>query len=334
MADNVAITAGSGTSIATDDVSSVHYQKIKLYAGSDGDARRVDQDEDSAHTSGDPGVPVLAVRRDTPAVGSGTDGDYSTLNVGPKGELWTAHGTRVETLAISTGLETASITGVESYVGVYLMGSDSLVGYSFSVGGTRDSAAVWLVGFTLYGESNYYTGGSSYIPSTDFEIDQNANVVFVPLTGAETFTITSTAVVTPGTLQMVFVRHEPPWRAQAPKIRGQYFNSYVDSMPMYEVAPSQGANAISLASTATSDELLVSALATDQQRLAVFVTNTDANMLYIRYGLADAEATDFTFQIPSGATWEMPRPIWQGSIQAIWAAAGSGSAIGSEIVVD
>lgn len=33
MADNVAITAGSGTTIATDDVSTVHYQKVKLVDG-------------------------------------------------------------------------------------------------------------------------------------------------------------------------------------------------------------------------------------------------------------------------------------------------------------
>lgn len=31
MADNVPITAGSGTSIATDDISGVHYQKVKLF---------------------------------------------------------------------------------------------------------------------------------------------------------------------------------------------------------------------------------------------------------------------------------------------------------------
>jgi hypothetical protein len=36
MADNVEISAGSGTSIATDDVSSVHFQKIKLDGGGDG----------------------------------------------------------------------------------------------------------------------------------------------------------------------------------------------------------------------------------------------------------------------------------------------------------
>ena len=33
MADNVAITAGSGTSVATDDVSGAHYQRVKLADG-------------------------------------------------------------------------------------------------------------------------------------------------------------------------------------------------------------------------------------------------------------------------------------------------------------
>lgn len=36
MADNVAITAGSGTNIAADDVSSVFYQRVKLDFGADG----------------------------------------------------------------------------------------------------------------------------------------------------------------------------------------------------------------------------------------------------------------------------------------------------------
>jgi hypothetical protein len=36
LADNVAITAGSGTTIATDDVSTVHFQKVKLDVGGDG----------------------------------------------------------------------------------------------------------------------------------------------------------------------------------------------------------------------------------------------------------------------------------------------------------
>jgi hypothetical protein len=33
ITDNVAVTAGSGTTLATDDVSGVHYQKIKQFDG-------------------------------------------------------------------------------------------------------------------------------------------------------------------------------------------------------------------------------------------------------------------------------------------------------------
>lgn len=36
MADNVAITAGAGTSIATDDITGAHYQKVKIALGQDG----------------------------------------------------------------------------------------------------------------------------------------------------------------------------------------------------------------------------------------------------------------------------------------------------------
>lgn len=47
------------------------------------------KNEDDAHSSGDAGLPVWAVRRDAKAVGSGTDGDYSSLNVNASGELYT-----------------------------------------------------------------------------------------------------------------------------------------------------------------------------------------------------------------------------------------------------
>lgn len=46
--------------------------------------------EDAAAVSGDTGTMALAVRRDTVAVGSGTDGDYSTLNVNASGRLYTS----------------------------------------------------------------------------------------------------------------------------------------------------------------------------------------------------------------------------------------------------
>ena len=43
--------------------------------------------EDAAHTTGDVGIEMLAVRRDAKAVGAGTDGDYATLNVNAGGDL-------------------------------------------------------------------------------------------------------------------------------------------------------------------------------------------------------------------------------------------------------
>src|SRR5690348_14873150 len=41
MADNVSITAGSGTSIATDDIGGVQYQRVKVAFGTDGSAADV-----------------------------------------------------------------------------------------------------------------------------------------------------------------------------------------------------------------------------------------------------------------------------------------------------
>jgi hypothetical protein len=38
MADNVAITAGTGTTVATDDIGGTHYQRVKLSLGADGTA--------------------------------------------------------------------------------------------------------------------------------------------------------------------------------------------------------------------------------------------------------------------------------------------------------
>lgn len=117
MADNVDVTAGSGTTIAADEIvdgtlGTVKVQYMKLMDGAldgtgkiggdttnglDVDVTRVipgtgvtnlGKAEDDAHTSGDVGVLALAVRRDSAVVGSGTDGDISTLNVDAQGRQW------------------------------------------------------------------------------------------------------------------------------------------------------------------------------------------------------------------------------------------------------
>ena len=62
MADNVPITPGTGTNIATDDVGGVHYQKVKIDLGGDGASTPVDGElpvgGDVAHDVADSGNPV------------------------------------------------------------------------------------------------------------------------------------------------------------------------------------------------------------------------------------------------------------------------------------
>lgn len=92
MADDVPITAGSGTNIVTDDISAAnrHYQRVKLSDGTaDSEVHLKIVAEDGAYANGDTGVVAMAVRTDAPANKSGTDGDYEPLQVS-NGLLWTA----------------------------------------------------------------------------------------------------------------------------------------------------------------------------------------------------------------------------------------------------
>lgn len=72
---------GDYAPIRVDSTGAVH---VRVSAG--GIAGKA---EDAAHSDGDEGVVILAVRRDSAAVGSGTDGDYSTINVNSAGRLYT-----------------------------------------------------------------------------------------------------------------------------------------------------------------------------------------------------------------------------------------------------
>lgn len=114
MADNFVGNAVSsaGDTFAADEIGGIKHPRVKLEHGADGSATDVSsasplpvyipstlvpgtsaanlgKAEDAAHASSDTGVAMLAVRRDTAAVGSGTDGDYSTVNVDSAGHVWT-----------------------------------------------------------------------------------------------------------------------------------------------------------------------------------------------------------------------------------------------------
>ncbi len=83
--------------------------------------------EDAAAVSGDLGVMVLGVRRDTPASSSTTDGDYSTFNFDANGSLYT-------TATLSGSITVSSSAGDVAHDGV-----DS--GNPIKVGGYAKAAA-------------------------------------------------------------------------------------------------------------------------------------------------------------------------------------------------
>jgi hypothetical protein len=77
--------------------------------------------EDAAHTTGDTGVAILGVRRDTAASGADTDGDYATLNLDSTGRLWTRDPLAItELTSIKTAVETLdnTVAGTELQVDV------------------------------------------------------------------------------------------------------------------------------------------------------------------------------------------------------------------------
>lgn len=73
----------------------------------DGAGSTLAKAEDAAASSGDAGIVALAVRRDAAASSSGTDGDYSTLNVDASGRLYSRVG-GLALLDVTLSLDTSA----------------------------------------------------------------------------------------------------------------------------------------------------------------------------------------------------------------------------------
>lgn len=95
MADNISVTAGSGTTVATDDVAGVHYQKVKLAIGAADAANLL------AVGAGvvDTGTPRITIASDDPVVSA-----LSTLNTVAAAIQTATEGTEANTGTAITGL--------------------------------------------------------------------------------------------------------------------------------------------------------------------------------------------------------------------------------------
>jgi hypothetical protein len=88
MADNVAVTAGSGVSIAADDIGGVHHQRVKIGVGADGTAVDMISGAAADGVAATPGVPgSVPLHYDGTnyrmARAAGTVGDGATTFVSP-----------------------------------------------------------------------------------------------------------------------------------------------------------------------------------------------------------------------------------------------------------
>lgn len=156
MADNVA--ASTDPTVATDDISTVHYQRVKLVDGTldstaaiagdatnglDVDVTRVipgttatalGKAEDAGHTTGDTGVMVLGVRNDANAAISGTDLDYTPLSTDSAGNANVQARRDLVRVATTSGGLTTSVT---AYTAGDQVGTQfTMAGCSRASGGT------------------------------------------------------------------------------------------------------------------------------------------------------------------------------------------------------
>lgn len=132
MADNVAITAGSGTTIATEDVAGVHYQKVKPVWGTDGVATMVSANDPMPVILTDDGADAIEItggqlhvlHQDpiTLAASTANIGDVDVLSIVP-GTGATNLG-KAEDAAHTTGDVGVMALGVRSNANGSLVGAD------------------------------------------------------------------------------------------------------------------------------------------------------------------------------------------------------------------
>jgi hypothetical protein len=153
MADNVAITAGSGTDIATDDVAGVHYQKIKIAHGAADSATLVTTGtaafpiqgadaEDAAATA----YPVLTAGRYDSTPRALETGDVGAIAVNDAGHLIVDLGSNNDvtvtsgTITANAGTGTFTVSGtVTANAGTGTL-AVSNAALSVTGGGTEASA--------------------------------------------------------------------------------------------------------------------------------------------------------------------------------------------------
>lgn len=164
MSDNILLTPGAGPErVATDEVAysgdtaQVQLVRVVTVTGAEGskvvgalDLASTVREEDTAHTSGDPGVHILAIRADTDAPTAGSDGDYTSLKCDEAGRLKVA--VQPAGYPLVTGNITSASSSIPTNVSrvsnvmVYVSGTFAGVNFTFegSLNSTNGTDGAWF----------------------------------------------------------------------------------------------------------------------------------------------------------------------------------------------
>ena len=197
MADDVDITAGSGTSIATDDIGGRHFQRVKVTFGADGTANDVESTTtnplpvttgtpgtaatdlakaaDSAAGGTDTGIAILAVRDDALTTLTPVDGDYVPMRTNSTGALWVDTGTVTVTGTVtiqdgggSITVDSADLSTIAGAVSGTEMQVDVLTMPTTTVTGTvTANAGTGTMSVDLGGNNDVTIDGSAVIQTED-----------------------------------------------------------------------------------------------------------------------------------------------------------------------
>tara|TARA_R110000868_G_scaffold148399_7_gene370319 strand:- start:70 stop:1002 length:933 start_codon:yes stop_codon:yes gene_type:complete len=300
MADNLTTQSGtpatvpSASVIATDDVSSVHFQKVKLDVGGDGV---------SVPASGDAtnGLDVDVTRvQGTVTVGDGG----GTISVDDGGGTLTVDGTVAVTGAYQAtqpvSLATAPTTPV---TGTFWQTTQPVSG-TVAVTGVATELTLASV--------------DTKTPALGQALAAYSVPVILP--SATITTLTPPAAISGFATDTK--QSDGTQKSQIVDGSGNVIGSTTNALDVNIQSGSISEKPITAATltNVTSSATTATILASNSNRRMATIYNDSTSALYLKYG-ATASATSYTIKMEAGAYYELPTPVYTGVLDGIWISA-------------
>jgi hypothetical protein len=333
MADNVDITPGTGKTIAADDVGGILHQRVKVVFGPDGTVNDVAPDK---------GMPIVGGYTELTGSASANNADLiaSTDVRGFRTFSIQLSGSFVATVYVQQSNDATTWTNVPTW-SASPNGNSYFSAYGAGLSSAQLAAGI-LIGRYMRVRILAYTSGT---PTAVMELSQDTThpppyqvtdqatgysmVKYDPTVGfnpGDALSNTSAELGRFGALNRLYNVGGAWDRVRAADavhgttgigLLGAGQMGY-DGTNWKRVRSSVAtASQSSVAANASSVSLLA---ANSSREMATFYNDSASAYCYLKLG-ATASATSFTYKMPPGGYYELPKPTWAGAIDGIWDAA-------------